>query len=189
MYRPLNIPLVKQALAQISDASSAMTSVLRNLADLATSIQMFRAIQTSEGPYSELRAQLSSIKAQSEESLAQVPAEVSTSSGRDDEDQCPNCRRWFGLDDLVTHVSECFNSNQPERANPHHVCHACGIQILTPKNSRTSHTLLGATSRHGSTSVKMSVKGHQHTANFGARRRWSATFRTEAIIPNICRAR
>lgn len=116
---------MKQAEARIADALSAMTSVLRNLADLATSIQMFRAIQTSEGPYSELRAQVSSIKAQPEENLSANTAEVPTGIGGDDEDQCPSCRRWFGLDDLPTHVAECpkaevqvVPSTQPEPEDP-----------------------------------------------------------------------
>lgn len=116
---------MKQAEARIADALSAMTSVLRNLADLATSIQMFRAIQTSEGPYSELRAQVSSIKSQPEESLSANPAEVPTGIGGDDEDQCPSCQRWFGLDDLPTHVAECpkvevqvVTSTQPEPEDP-----------------------------------------------------------------------
>lgn len=116
---------MKQADARVSDALSAITLVLRNLADLATSIQIFRAIQTNEGPYSELYTQVSTIKAQPEEKLASIPAEASTGTGRDDEDQCPNCRRWFGLDDLSTHVVECpkaevqvVPSTQSEPVNP-----------------------------------------------------------------------
>ncbi|MCJ1243286.1 hypothetical protein MMC30_000483 [Trapelia coarctata] len=122
-HRQREVSGAKQAEARISDALSAMTSVLRNLADLATSIQMFHAIQTNQGPYSELHAQVSSLKDQPEESLAQIPAEVTTSAGGDDEDQCPNCRRWFSLNDLATHVGGCpktevMPSTQPEPPKP-----------------------------------------------------------------------
>ena len=71
---------------------------------------MFRAIQSNQGPYSELHAQVSSIRAQPEESLAQISAEAFTGLGGDDEDQCPNCRRWFGLNHLKMHMVECLKT-------------------------------------------------------------------------------
>ena len=109
MASQTDVSIATDATDRIADSADALDTVLKTLANLATSLQMFQAVKADTGPFAAVKAQKSIIRNQTLQEINEGPLGVPTLAGPDDdEDQCANCYRWLPNDELQEHLSTCL---------------------------------------------------------------------------------
>ena len=102
---------VDQAEDRISEAFDRLTSQLRDLAELQSSIQMAQAIHLGIGPHAELRENIEHIwdatqlhEGSTSSAVSSGPNTERADSHHSDDERCSSCGEWFPYHALVFHM-------------------------------------------------------------------------------------
>ncbi|MCJ1401481.1 hypothetical protein MMC11_004695 [Xylographa trunciseda] len=104
-----DVSTATDAAGRVARSADSLNIVLKNLISLATSVQMFRAVQANQGPYAAVQTQKSTVKKLTSQETGKEYQEVPMlSRSDDDEDQCAYCNRWFQRVKLEAHLRTCL---------------------------------------------------------------------------------